>query len=35
MTGRAVKEWIGKSPDSRAPPRVRQRIWEREKGDAI
>jgi len=29
---RAVKEWIGKTPDSKVPPRVRLRIWEREHG---
>lgn len=27
---RAVKEWIGKTPDTKAPPRVRLRILERE-----
>jgi hypothetical protein len=32
MTGRKVKEWIGKTPDSKVPPRVRLRIWEREHG---
>jgi 5-methylcytosine-specific restriction protein A len=32
MTGRAPKEWIGKTPDSRVPPRVRKRVWEREGG---
>lgn len=29
---RAVKEWIGKTPDAKIPPRVRLRIFEREKG---
>lgn len=29
---RAVKEWIGKTPDAKVPPRVRLRIWERENG---
>lgn len=29
---RAVDEWIGKTPDSQVPPRVRVRIFEREKG---
>ena len=29
MTGRAVKEWIGKTPDTRAPPRVRLRVFEK------
>lgn len=28
MTGRAVKEWIGKSPDTDAPPRVRRRVFD-------
>ncbi len=32
MTGRAVKEWIGKTPDSKVPPRVRLRIFQREGG---
>ena len=32
MTGRKVREWIGKTPDSKVPPRVRLRIWEREHG---
>ena len=32
MTGRKTKEWIGKHPDSKVPPRVRLRIWEREHG---
>lgn len=29
---RAVKEWIGPSPDTPPPPRVKLRIWERENG---
>lgn len=29
---RKVEEWIGKSPDTKAPPRVRLRIFEREGG---
>jgi len=28
MTGRAVPEWIGSSPDAAIPPRVRLRIFE-------
>jgi 5-methylcytosine-specific restriction enzyme A len=32
MRGRAVKEWRGKTPDTKVPPRVRLRIWERENG---
>lgn len=28
MTGRAVPEWIGKTPDTPAPPRVRLRVFE-------
>lgn len=32
MTGRAVPEWVGKTPDAKVPPRVRLRIWERECG---
>lgn len=31
-TARSVKEWIGKTPDSRPPPHVRLRIFERFKG---
>ena len=27
-TGRTVPEWIGKTPDTPAPPRVRLRIFE-------
>jgi 5-methylcytosine-specific restriction protein A len=29
---RTVKAWIGKTDDSRAPPRVRQRVFDRDKG---
>lgn len=29
---RAVPEWIGKTPDTPIPPRVKLRIWEREGG---
>src|SRR5579871_4426385 len=29
---RAVKEWIGKTDDSRAPPRVALRVFQREDG---
>lgn len=29
---RAVEEWIGKTPDTKVPPRVRLRIWKREGG---
>ena len=29
MTGRTVPEWIGKSDDTPAPPRVRLRVFER------
>jgi 5-methylcytosine-specific restriction endonuclease McrA len=32
MTRRAVPEWIGKTPDTRPPPRVLARIFEREGG---
>jgi len=28
MTARTVPEWIGKSPDTAAPPRVRLRVFE-------
>lgn len=30
--GRAVVEWVGKTPNSKVPPRVKLRIWEREHG---
>lgn len=29
---RAVKEWKGKTPDSKIPPRVKLRVWEAHKG---
>lgn len=29
MTGRSVKEWIGSTPDTAIPPRVRLRLFER------
>jgi 5-methylcytosine-specific restriction protein A len=32
MTGRSVPEWIGASPDSAIPDRVKLRIWDREGG---
>ena len=32
MTARAVKEWIGATPDTRPPPRVLLRIFQRENG---
>jgi len=32
MMPRNVKEWIGKTPDSKIPPRVRLRIFERHGG---
>lgn len=35
MTGRAVPEWIGKTPDSPAPPRVRARVFERDHGVCV
>lgn len=28
MTGRATEEWIGRTPDTPAPPRVRLRVFE-------
>ncbi|WP_369723308.1 HNH endonuclease [Bradyrhizobium sp. LLZ17] len=31
-TARSTKEWIGKTPDTRPPPHVRLRIFERYKG---
>lgn len=30
--GRSVEEWVGRTPDSKIPERVRLRIWRREKG---
>jgi len=32
MTGRKVPEWIGKTPDSKVPPRVRLRVFEAHSG---
>ena len=32
MTGRSVAEWIGRTPDTAAPPRVRVRVFDREGG---
>lgn len=32
MTGRAVKEWIGKHPDQKVPDRVRVRVFDRYDG---
>ena len=32
MTGRSVKEWIGKTPDTPIPPRVKQRVFDRYNG---
>ena len=32
MTGRKVEEWVGATPDSPVPPRVKLRIWERADG---
>lgn len=32
MTGRSVEEWIGNTPDSAVPPRVRLRVFERNGG---
>ena len=29
---RSVEEWVGKSDDSKAPPSVRLRVWDRLKG---
>jgi len=29
---RTLKEWVGKTPDTAIPPRVRQRVWERHAG---
>lgn len=28
---REVEEWVGKTPDSKIPDRVKDRVWEREK----
>lgn len=32
MTGRSVDEWIGKTPDTQVPARVRLRVFERHGG---
>ena len=32
MTGRSLPEWIGKTPSTPVPPRVKIRIWERDNG---
>jgi 5-methylcytosine-specific restriction enzyme A len=32
LMARAVPEWIGKTPDSAIPPRVKLRVWERQGG---
>lgn len=32
MTGRALSEWIGKSDDTKIPPRVRLRVFYRDSG---
>jgi 5-methylcytosine-specific restriction endonuclease McrA len=32
LTGRSVEEWIGKTPDSRPPPRVLDRLFLRQGG---
>lgn len=32
MTGRKVKEWVGKTPDSPVPPRVRLRVFDAYEG---
>lgn len=32
MTGRAVPEWIGKTDDTAAPPRVRARVFQAHNG---
>lgn len=33
MTGRSVPEWIGKTPNTPAPPRVRLRVFEAHGGN--
>jgi 5-methylcytosine-specific restriction protein A len=30
--GRSVEEWVGRTPDSKIPERVKLRIWRREEG---
>ena len=32
MSARSVREWVGKTPDTKPPPRVRLRIFQRENG---
>lgn len=32
MTGRSVPEWIGKTPDTKVPDRVRLRVFEKYQG---
>lgn len=32
MTGRSVEAWVGKTPDSAIPPRVRLRVFQRQGG---
>jgi 5-methylcytosine-specific restriction enzyme A len=32
-TARAVKEWIGKTPDAKVPDHVQLRVFERQKGE--
>ena len=32
MTGRSTDEWIGKTPDTPVPPRVKVRVFERHEG---
>lgn len=32
MTGRSLPEWVGATPDTPIPPRVRLRVWERCEG---
>lgn len=32
LTGRAVEEWIGETPDTPIPPRVKLRVFERHMG---
>lgn len=32
MAGREVSEWVGATPDTAIPPRVRLRVWERAAG---
>lgn len=29
---RTLPEWVGKTPDTKIPPRVRLRVWERDRG---